>query len=317
MIGKGTLASPITETQFMFNHTEFRKQRLFGIDFDVVTMRQAVDWVYRNVAIGWQSETKYVVTPNVNLTMTHQKSAEFRKYVHHAALTIVDGAPLVTASKWLGKPLPERVAGSDLVLELFDAAIAECPLRVFMLGAAPGVAERAADIVRSRWPAVEVVGTLSPPLGFEKDAAQNRAIIERINGTDADVLLIGLGAPKQEAWAYQHREQIRVPVTLCVGGTIDFIAGEQRRAPKWVRRVNAEWVWRMMTNPRRLLGRYVGDAIRLPRLLVDELAGRCPVWQANANDRQHMKGAYIEGTDTPGSPKGVTPRDVQHGGQSS
>lgn len=265
----------------MLENSEFKKQRLFGIEFDVVTMKEAVDWVFRTIAIGRRSATRYVVTPNVSLTMLHQDSAPFRHVVHHADLTIADGAPLVRASKLLGKDLPERVAGSDLVYNLFDATIEEMPLRVYLLGAAPGVANRAAEVIEGRWPAVKVVGTLSPDFGFEKDPQQNAQIVKEVNAAEPDLLIIGLGAPKQETWAYQHREQINAAVTLCVGGTIDFIAGEQKRAPTWMRKSGVEWIWRMTTNPKRLLGRYVRDSIRLPRLFLDEVSGLCPVSQGS------------------------------------
>jgi N-acetylglucosaminyldiphosphoundecaprenol N-acetyl-beta-D-mannosaminyltransferase len=265
----------------MLEHSTFKKQRLFGIDFDVVTMMNAVDWVFHSIAVGRRSATRYVVTPNVSLTMLHQDSAPFRHVIHHADLTIVDGSPLVRASRWLGKELPERVAGSDLVYNLFDAAIEEMPLRVYLLGGAPGVANRAAEVILQRWPAVQVVGTMSPDFGFEKDPRQNAAIVKEVNAAEPDVLIVGLGAPKQETWAYQHREQISAAVTLCVGGTIDFIAGEQKRCPAWVAKLGVEWVWRMATNPRRLLGRYVRDSLRLPRLFLDEISGLCPVSQGS------------------------------------
>lgn len=255
---------------------DFPKQPLFGIHFDVLTMEQAVNWVYHQVLQGHGALMKYVVTPNVSLTVRHQDSAAFREYIHAADLTIVDGAPLVAASRWLKSPLPERVAGSDLVLELFNAAIPEVPLRVFLLGAAPGVAERAASQIHSQWQGVRVVGTLSPDIGFETDIEANEAIVTIINATRPDVLIIGLGAPKQEGWAFEHRHKVKVPVALCVGGTIDFLAGEQWRAPRWVRTVGMEWLWRLATSPRRLFRRYFGDALRIPRLLLDELHGQCP-----------------------------------------
>lgn len=264
----------------MVSEFQFSRSRLFGIDFDVVTMNDAVDWVYQSVARGVIQETRYVVTPNVSITMLHQESANFRKVIHHSSLTIADGMPLVKASRWFGKPLPERVAGSDLVYTVFDAAIEEMPLRVFLLGAAPGVADRAADVIHRRWPSVKVVGTLSPEFGFENSDQQNSEILDAVNIASPDILIVGLGAPKQETWAYTHRNKINAAVTFCVGGTIDFIAGEQTRAPDWVRSSGIEWLWRMATNPKRLVGRYVRDAIRLPKLLLDEFSDLCPFHQA-------------------------------------
>lgn len=253
------------------------RQHLFGIDFDRITMREAVDWVLRSVAMGRVRATRFVVTPNVNITLQHQTSAQLRRSVAHAGLTVVDGMPLVFASRLLGRPLPERVAGSDLVQACFDAAIAELPLRVFLLGAAPGVADRAADEIHRRWAHVQVVGTDSPPRGFENSAAQNRRILNLISDCQPDIVIIGLGAPRQEAWADTHRHDIDAAVTFCVGGTIDFLAGEQTRAPRWMRRAGVEWLWRMATSPRRLSGRYLGDAVRLPGLLWRQLRGQCPV----------------------------------------
>ncbi|MEP3479019.1 MAG: WecB/TagA/CpsF family glycosyltransferase [Fuerstiella sp.] len=261
--------------------TDFQKQRLFGIDFDVVTMRDAVDWIFRKVAIGRQSHCRFVVTPNVNLTLRHQNEASFRRLIHHADLTICDGQPLVRLSRWFKKPLPERVAGSDLVFQIFEAAVSEMPVKVFLLGAAPGVAEVARDNIYERWEAVEVVGTCSPDFGFEKDAKKNEQIVQQINDSDADILIIGLGAPKQEAWAFDHRFELNTAVALCVGGTIDFLAGEQTRAPSLVRRVGLEWVWRIATNPGRLAKRYLKDSLRLPGLILDQWSHLCPCYDVD------------------------------------
>jgi N-acetylglucosaminyldiphosphoundecaprenol N-acetyl-beta-D-mannosaminyltransferase len=174
----------------------------------------------------------------------------------------------------LGRALPERVAGSDLAPALFEAAADHGGLRVYLLGAAPGVAVRAAARIAERWPAVTVVGTHSPPLGFEYDPAENDRILKRIADSRADLVLVGFGAPKQELWVDAHREQIAARVVLCAGATIDFLAGEKRRAPRWMRIVGLEWLHRVASEPRRLLGRYLRDAVVFPRLVAREwLAG--------------------------------------------
>lgn len=261
------------------------QQRLFGIAFDSVTMNDAVDWVLRSVARGKVGATRYVVTPNVNITLQHQRNAQLRRCVAEAGLTVVDGMPLVLASRLFRKPLPERVAGSDLVNATFDAAIAEMPLRVFLLGAAPGVADRAAAEIHRRWAHVEVVGTDSPPRGFEDIPSENRRILNRIGECRPDIVIIGLGAPRQEAWAFEHRDAVDAAVTFCVGGTIDFLAGEQTRAPGWMRRLGVEWFWRLATSPRRLFGRYAKDALQLPFLLWREWRGQCPVCHRQHTER--------------------------------
>jgi len=132
------------------------------------------------------------------------------------------------------------------------------------------VADRAAANVRSRWPAVEVVGTYCPPIGFERDAAENEAILSRVAAVTPDVLIVGLGAPKQELWVHQHRQRLAAKVALCVGATIDFLAGERQRAPVWMRDVGLEWMYRVASEPKRLAARYARDAWIFPRLLARE-----------------------------------------------
>jgi N-acetylglucosaminyldiphosphoundecaprenol N-acetyl-beta-D-mannosaminyltransferase len=192
--------------------------------------------------------------------------------------------PLLLAAKLLRRGVPERVPGSDLVPALFSAASSTSsgirknsevrPLRVYLLGAGPGVAERAAEKIHDTWTGVQVVGCYSPPLGFEKDTAENDAILARITEAKCDVLVVGLGAPKQELWVAANNGRIAAPVALCVGATIDFLAGEKARAPVWMRRVGLEWLHRLASEPRRLTRRYARDAIQLPRLLWREIRGR-------------------------------------------
>src|SRR5262249_3655807 len=149
--------------------------------------------------------------------------AALRDAYGHAALVLADGMPVVAASRMLGRPLPERVAGSDLVPALFDAAEQHNGLRGDLLGAAPGVARPAAGKITQRWPHVRVGGTYSPPIGFERSAAENAKILAKLSAAKPDVLLVGLGAPKQELWVDAHRGQIAASVTLCIGATIDFL----------------------------------------------------------------------------------------------
>jgi N-acetylglucosaminyldiphosphoundecaprenol N-acetyl-beta-D-mannosaminyltransferase len=211
---------------------------------------------------------RYVVTPNLDHAVMFQESAALRAAYTDAALILADGWPLVAASRWLGKPLPERVAGSDLTPALFSAACqARRPLRVFLLGAAPGVAERAAEMIERRWPAVHVCGHCSPPRGFERESAANKRILEQVAAARPDLLVVGLGAPKQELWLHAHRAALKVPVALGVGATIDFLAGERRRAPQWMQRIHLEWLHRLASEPKRLAARYWRDATVFPTLL--------------------------------------------------
>jgi N-acetylglucosaminyldiphosphoundecaprenol N-acetyl-beta-D-mannosaminyltransferase len=243
-----------------------RRVRLFGFELDAIELQQAVErilaWVYDR-----SPTSRFVVTPNVDHTVLFQQNPALRAAYAHAALVLADGMPVVAAARLLGRPLPARVAGSDLVPALFDSAAAHGGLRVYLLGAGPGVAARAAERIHARWPAVEVVGTDSPPLGFETDPQQNASILGRIAVARPDVLVVGLGAPKQELWVDAHRHKIDAAVALCVGATIDFLAGEKKRAPQWMRCTGLEWMHRVASEPRRLFKRYARDAWIFPRLV--------------------------------------------------
>jgi N-acetylglucosaminyldiphosphoundecaprenol N-acetyl-beta-D-mannosaminyltransferase len=252
--------------------------RLFGVEIDPLRISEAVQKV-----LAWVDEPgqcRYVVTPNLDHAILLQEHEGLRRAYADAGLALVDGMPVLLAAKLLRRGIPERVAGRDLVPALFDAASQRFlrhtglesarHLRVYLLGAGPGVAQRAAVQIERRWPGVEVAGCYSPAIGFERRPEENDAILDRIVTANADVLVVGLGAPKQELWVHAHRDRIAAPVALCVGATIDFLAGERRRAPKWMRAIGMEWFHRMASEPRRLAKRYLRDAVRFPSLLWNE-----------------------------------------------
>lgn len=238
---------------------------LFGIRVDPLSMREAVD-----VVLGWidgPGESRYVVTPNVDHLVILEDDSEFRRSYEDAGLVLIDGKPVLAAARLLGSSVPGTVPGSDLVPALFEAANCRGSVSVFLLGAAPGVAERAASHIEETWPKLNVVGTLSPPYGFEKDAAESERIITAVNDVSPDILVVGLGAPKQEIWVHRYRTRLDARAILCVGATIDFIAGEKKRAPEWMQRMGFEWLFRMLSEPRRLVKRYGKDAIVFPGIV--------------------------------------------------
>ena len=259
---------------------------LFGMKIHALNMSGAVEKV-----LDWCRETsagpcRYVVTPNVDHAVMFQSSSALRKAYGGASLVLADGAPVVLASRLLGRPLPERVAGSDLVPAIFDRqatfqSTMKRPLRVFFLGAGPGIAVRAAHNTHRCWPQVEVVGTYSPPQGFEQDTLEGQRILQRIAESKPDLLLVGFGAPKQELWVERHASQIEAKVALCVGATIDFLAGEKSRSPKWMQDHGLEWLHRLLSEPQRLAKRYFRDALIFPRLLWQEWRKGKPSGAAN------------------------------------
>lgn len=267
-------------------HIDNRRVPLFGFELDAISMSEAVEQIYGWVASGERS-CRFVVTPNVDHAVLFQQHAGLRRAYANASLVLADGMPVVVAARLLGRALPGRVAGSDLAPALFDAAERHGGLRVYLLGAAPGVARRAAANIAARWPSVRVVGTYSPPIGFERDRQENEKILAKIAAAKPDVLIVGLGAPKQELWVDAHRDGIEASAALCIGATIDFLAGEKRRAPRWMCRVGLEWLHRVASEPRRLLRRYARDAWIFPRLVWREWidSGRRNDHRTVASDR--------------------------------
>jgi N-acetylglucosaminyldiphosphoundecaprenol N-acetyl-beta-D-mannosaminyltransferase len=242
--------------------------KLFGIRLHRLTLKETLALV-----LEWMREDRpcrYVVTPNVDHIVKLQSHAVMREAYQGAALTVSDGWPLVAASRWLGRPLPERVAGSDLVPSLLDAGRAIPGFRVFLLGAAAGVGNRAADQVTARWPGVNVCGVASPRPGFDAESDENEGVIAAINAASPHLLVVGLGAPRQEIWLHRAAPRLGARVAIAAGATIDFLAGVQRRAPRWIQWARMEWMFRLLTDPKRLAGRYARDAVIFPRLVAAE-----------------------------------------------
>lgn len=247
-----------------------KRVRLFGIDIDPLTMAEVVSRISALLTTP-QTPCQFVVTPNVDHLVQLQTHAGLQSAYQQASLVVVDGKPVMWAANLLGQPVPSTVPGSDLVPALFnDAQSRSIKIKVFLLGAMPGVADRAKAEIHRQWSMIEVVGTLSPPYGFDKDEAISQSICKSINDSGAALLLIGLGAPKQELWIAKNAPYLKTSVALCIGATIDFLAGEKARAPVWMRQAGIEWLHRMLTEPKRLAKRYLLGAVIFPQIVFKE-----------------------------------------------
>lgn len=246
-----------------------------GVLVDVMTMDQAVGAVVgfvRQTEVLSDVPCRIVVTPNLDHAVQLRENERLRAAYRAAALVLADGMPLVWASRFTNRPLPERVTGSDLTPRVL-AALPE-GTRVFLLGGSEAAAEAAERNIRQRYAGLALVGRLSPPRGFEHDAGWSTRIVDAISESRAQVVVLGLGAPKQELWAHAHAEQLPATVLLCVGATIDFLAGTVSRAPRWMQKTGLEWIHRLLGDPGRLLRRYARDAWYLPRLLWEDSRSR-------------------------------------------
>lgn len=240
---------------------------IFDTSIDNVTMEESIKYIEYLIN---NKKNAYVVTPNVDHIVKIQKDSLFKEIYENADLVLADGVPVVWASKLLKKPLKEKVSGSDLFPELCKFA-AEKGYSVFFLGAAPGVVDTASEKLKQAYPSLKVVGTYSPSYGFEKNEEESNKIVEMIKESKPDILFIGVGAPKQEKWVYKYKNKYNVPVSLGIGASFDFIAGNINRAPKWMQKCGLEWFYRFCQEPKRLFKRYfVEDAVFI-KLLLEEL----------------------------------------------
>lgn len=242
---------------------------MFGLRFERVALAGAVAQV---ITAARTRTTGLVVTPNVDQIVKFGADP-FMHEVYRSALHVyADGMPLAWLSHLLGcRGLPGRVTGADLLPAVCCQA-AEEGLGVFFCGGDPGVAQAAADCMRARFAGLVVAGVNCPPHGFERDADGSARLVDEINRSGADILFLGVGAPKQEKWGFNQLARLQVGPILCVGAAFSFAAGLVRRAPLVVRRCGMEWAWRLALEPRRLWRRYLVDDMRIFVLAWREVA---------------------------------------------
>ena len=243
------------------------KRTLFGIEIDNLDRDGVLVALEKLVAAGRPS---LVVTPNAQHLDVLRRDAEFLEAYRGASLVIADSVPLVWASILLRRRLKARVAGAD-ILPAFCPIAARKGYRLFFLGAGPGVASRASEILSGENPGLVICGTYSPPFGFEKNVGENEKIIELVRGSRPDVLFIGLGSPKSEKWAWKNLEKLGVPAVLCTGATFDFVSGSKKRAPLLMQKIGLEWLFRLIQEPGRLWKRYLVGNLRFVLMIVREL----------------------------------------------
>ena len=229
------------------------KINVMGVNFDNVTMEEAMDRA-REILDG--DKTVYVVTPNSEIVYEAMHDETMMALLNGASLVLPDGAGVVLGSKILGTPLKQKVAGVEFADHLMDVLI-EKKQKLYLLGSKPGVAEMAAEKMLQKHPGLAICGMAD---GYFKDEA---AVVEKVNEAGADVLFVCLGAPKQEIFMQNHREDLCVKMMIGLGGTLDSFAGTVKRAPRWMIRLSLEWLYRLIQEPKRL-----GRMMRLPKFIL-------------------------------------------------
>jgi N-acetylglucosaminyldiphosphoundecaprenol N-acetyl-beta-D-mannosaminyltransferase len=247
-----------------------------GIPVDNLTLDDTVEQII-SMTRRRDGRVRLVSTLNVDFLVnslgtrfSQPRHPELLNILRHSDLVTADGFPIVWLSRIMGRPLKQRVCGSDLVPALAERARAE-NMSLFLLGGGDGVALGAADELVQRNPGLRIAGTAAPYVhiegpGLAESTRADRELVDSINASGADILLVGLGNPKQELWFNRNREALKVPVCIGVGGTFEFITGAVKRAPRWIQQLNLEWIYRISQDPARLWRRYVKGLFKLAAL---------------------------------------------------
>jgi N-acetylglucosaminyldiphosphoundecaprenol N-acetyl-beta-D-mannosaminyltransferase len=230
---------------------------LLGLSLDAITERQVLDRIFASLDWG---RGGWVITCNLEILRQFTVNPELRPVFAEADMVVADGMPLVWASRIARDPVPERVAGSSLIFPLCGMA-ALGRRSVFLLGGNPGTADAAARVLTQRYPGLEVAGTLCPRFGFERDPAQIESIRDALRGANPDLVLVCLGAPKQEHLIRLLRRELPGAWFFGLGISFGFVSGEVRRAPLRLQNLGLEWFHRMVQEPGRLVRRYLIDGI--------------------------------------------------------
>ena len=239
------------------------KQPLLNTYVNNVNMDEAIQAIEDMIAFEKKS---YIVAINVDVVMKIENDSYLKEITDKADVVLVDGKPLEWIAKWHNRPIKSKISGSDLVPILCGRA-AEKDYSIFIIGGKEGIAEKAKQNLETDLPGIRIVGTYAPPFGFEKDEKELNRINEMISSAHPDILIACFGCPKQEKWIYENYQKYDAKVSVCAGATVDFLAGNVNRAPKWMSDHGLEWFYRFLQEPKRMFKRYFVDDVKILKLI--------------------------------------------------
>lgn len=239
------------------------KQPLLNTYVNNVNMDEAIQAIEDMIA---SKKKSYIVAINVDVVMKIENDSYLKEITDKADMVLVDGKPLEWIAKWHKRPIKAKISGSDLVPILCKRA-AEKGYSIFIIGGKEGIAEKAKQNLERDLPGIKIVGTYSPPFGFEKDEVELKKINEMISNAHPDILIACFGCPKQEKWIYENYQKNDAKFSVCAGATVDFLAGNVSRAPRWMSDHGLEWFYRFLQEPKRMFKRYFVDDVKILKLI--------------------------------------------------
>lgn len=248
---------------FLKDGNVMEKQPLLNTYVNNVDMSESIAAIEQMLRDGCKH---YTVAINVDVVMKIENDSELKRVVDEADMVFVDGKPLVWIAKHHGNPVKAKISGSDLVPLLMETA-AEKGYTVFIIGGKNGIAQKAKKNLEVKHTGIKIVGTYAPPFGFEKDEVELKKINEMITAVHPDLLIACFGCPKQEKWVYENYQKYSAKVSICAGATVDFLAGNVKRAPKWMSEHGLEWFYRFLQEPGRMFKRYFVDDVKIIGLM--------------------------------------------------
>lgn len=240
------------------------KQRLLNTYVNNLSMSETIDEIEKMIACEKKS---YVVAINVDVVMKIEHDSYLKKINDNADMVLVDGKPLIWVSKIHKNPVKAKISGSDLV-PLLCAEAAHKGYTMFIIGGKEGIARKAKTRLEEQYPTINIVGTYAPPFGFENDSKELDKINNMISEKKPDLVIACFGCPKQEKWIYENYQKYDAKVSICAGATVDFLAGNVNRAPKWMSEHGLEWFYRFLQEPKRMFRRYFIDDIKIIKLIL-------------------------------------------------
>lgn len=244
-----------------------KRIKILDIPFDNLSKKEALNMVEEFIHLNTIHRTVYPA--NTDTLIKADTDVEFKRILQDGDMILADGSPVVWASRYLGKSLKQKVSGSTLFYRLCKLS-AEKGYRIFLLGSGPGVADKAKENLLKKYPNLQITGTYSPSYPFMQNNDELKYVIRMLKRSQSHILFVGLGNPKQEEFISKYKDDYKIAVSISIGGTLNFVAGEKIMPPEWIKDIGLAWLFRMVQEPRRLWKRYMKDDTKILGLVRKE-----------------------------------------------